>query len=166
MMASCCKRDGVHAQQVFRAYFSGPDEGPLFVLLHGGGHSALSWAATVNALCQTARVLAFDFRGHGPCSLHHGSMRSRTRTRTRSLGRGPHTGNTHTSNDSDLSIETLTNDVITLLGTLYPASSSSPSPIILVGHRSASLFACSGAVCAMGLELCGRRSLTCLLLVV
>jgi protein phosphatase methylesterase 1 len=52
-------------QQVFRVYFSGPDEGPLFVLLHGGGHSALSWAATVGALQQTARVLAFDFRGHG-----------------------------------------------------------------------------------------------------
>jgi hypothetical protein len=44
-------------------------------------------------------------------------------------------GHTRTSDDSDLSIETLTSDVITLISTLYSASPS--SPIILVGHRCA-----------------------------
>jgi protein phosphatase methylesterase 1 len=67
-------------QQVFRVYFSGPDEGPLFVLLHGGGHSALSWAATVGALQQTARVLAFDFRGHGIRSFKSSRLLARTHT--------------------------------------------------------------------------------------
>ncbi len=44
-------------------------------------------------------------------------------------------GHTRTGDDSDLSIETLTSDVITLISTLYSASPS--SPIILVGHRCA-----------------------------
>lgn len=77
-----CSRRGVGGvvQQVFRVYFSGPDEGPLFVLLHGGGHSALSWAATVGALQQTARVLAFDFRGHGIRSFMSSCLLARTHT--------------------------------------------------------------------------------------
>jgi hypothetical protein len=36
---------------VFRVYKSGPTEGTLFVLLHGAGHSALSWAFTVVRSC-------------------------------------------------------------------------------------------------------------------
>lgn len=47
-------------------YRSG-DQGPLLLLLHGGGHSALSWAVftqAVTKLC-TCQVLAFDMRGHG-----------------------------------------------------------------------------------------------------
>uniref|UniRef100_A0A8B9RG14 Protein phosphatase methylesterase 1 n=1 Tax=Astyanax mexicanus TaxID=7994 RepID=A0A8B9RG14_ASTMX len=51
---------------VFRVYKSGQD-GPLLVLLHGGGHSALSWAVfTVSMTSRvTCRVLAMDLRGHG-----------------------------------------------------------------------------------------------------
>uniref|UniRef100_A0A8C2JTF5 Protein phosphatase methylesterase 1 n=1 Tax=Cyprinus carpio TaxID=7962 RepID=A0A8C2JTF5_CYPCA len=51
---------------VFRVYKSGQD-GPLLVLLHGGGHSALSWAVFTAAMTSrvTCRVLAMDLRGHG-----------------------------------------------------------------------------------------------------
>lgn len=51
--------------QTFRVYLSGPDEGPVFVLLHGGGHTALSWAAAVRETRGMARVMAFDLRAHG-----------------------------------------------------------------------------------------------------
>jgi len=44
--------------------------GPVLLLLHGAGHSALSWAVfakTVHALCE-CQVVAIDFRGHGSTS--------------------------------------------------------------------------------------------------
>jgi protein phosphatase methylesterase 1 len=40
------------------------------LLLHGGGHSALSWAVftkEITKMCDV-HVLAFDFRGHGGTS--------------------------------------------------------------------------------------------------
>lgn len=40
-------------------------KGPLFVCLHGAGHSALSFAALAKELKGTARIASFDFRGHG-----------------------------------------------------------------------------------------------------
>lgn len=77
---------------IFRIYKAGSD-GPLLVLLHGGGHSALSWAVftvsiNVNNIDEsrwsyqlfcfwfqtaissrvTCRVLAMDLRGHGEWS--------------------------------------------------------------------------------------------------
>lgn len=75
---------------IFRTYQAGSD-GPLLVLLHGGGHSALSWAVftvSINATTSmnegdqttffffqtaissrvTCRVLAMDLRGHGEWS--------------------------------------------------------------------------------------------------
>lgn len=80
------------SRDVFRIYKAGSD-GPLLVLLHGGGHSALSWAVFTVSNCSaaqmvngsfiarvnmcfsvsqtaiasrvTCRVLAMDLRGHG-----------------------------------------------------------------------------------------------------
>lgn len=80
------------SRDVFRIYKAGSD-GPLLVLLHGGGHSALSWAVFTVSICTptqlvdggsirnintavfvlqtaiasrvTCRVLAMDLRGHG-----------------------------------------------------------------------------------------------------
>uniref|UniRef100_A0A8C2ZZ15 Protein phosphatase methylesterase 1 n=1 Tax=Cyclopterus lumpus TaxID=8103 RepID=A0A8C2ZZ15_CYCLU len=51
---------------VYRIYTAG-DDGPLLVLLHGGGHSALSWAVFTTAIGSrvSCRVLAMDLRGHG-----------------------------------------------------------------------------------------------------
>uniref|UniRef100_A0A8C9ZHB4 Protein phosphatase methylesterase 1 n=1 Tax=Sander lucioperca TaxID=283035 RepID=A0A8C9ZHB4_SANLU len=53
------------SRDVFRIYKAGND-GPLLVLLHGGGHSALSWAVFTTAIASrvTCRVLAMDLRGH------------------------------------------------------------------------------------------------------
>ncbi|KAF2367965.1 Alpha/beta hydrolase fold-1 [Trinorchestia longiramus] len=58
--------DGEGVDQ-FRVYRRGT-EGPLLVLLHGGGYSALTWSLVVEEICNEVpqcQVLAFDQRGHG-----------------------------------------------------------------------------------------------------
>ncbi|OQS00362.1 phosphatase methylesterase [Thraustotheca clavata] len=95
---------------VFRAYIAGT-EGPWVVLLHGGGHTGLTWSLTAKLLKEHCRILAPDFRGHGE---------------------------SHTSDDNDLSEETLVNDTIHILRHVLPGEQEEPEvnapPMILVGH--------------------------------
>jgi len=55
----------------FSVYCSGnfeivEEEITLFILLHGGGHSALSWGPVAKLLgCKSCNILSFDYRGHG-----------------------------------------------------------------------------------------------------
>eukprot|EP01113_Clastostelium_recurvatum_P032321 TRINITY_DN4137_c0_g1_i2.p1 TRINITY_DN4137_c0_g1~~TRINITY_DN4137_c0_g1_i2.p1 ORF type:complete len:368 (+),score=52.61 TRINITY_DN4137_c0_g1_i2:27-1130(+) len=90
---------------VFCVYEAGHD-GPLFVLLHGGGHTALSWALVADILKASCRVIAYDCRGHG---------------------------DTKTDDDFDLSASTLVADALQLLEVMYPPGDTSP-PVIIVGH--------------------------------
>uniref|UniRef100_R7WBN1 protein phosphatase methylesterase-1 n=1 Tax=Aegilops tauschii TaxID=37682 RepID=R7WBN1_AEGTA len=92
-----------NTEDVFNVYMAG-SEGPVVFCLHGGGYSGLSFALAANQIKGKARVVAMDLRGHGKSS---------------------------TSDDLDLSIETLTNDVIAVIRTLY---GDPPPAIILVGH--------------------------------
>eukprot|EP00042_Codosiga_hollandica_P031552 m.192871 g.192871 ORF g.192871 m.192871 type:complete len:366 (-) comp53670_c0_seq2:62-1159(-) len=80
--------------------------GPTIILLHGGGHSALSWAVFTQAMVKLFpfRILAWDFRAHGA---------------------------TTTTNDSDLSAETLCNDFVKVFSDLHGGSLP---PFILIGH--------------------------------
>ena len=98
--------------------------GPVMVLLHGGGHSALSWAVfttEITKLCD-AHIIAIDFRGHG---------------------------GTVTDNDAgacipcsaalmivDLSCDTLVSDVVEVLTALFAGAIP---PLILLGHRSCAI---------------------------
>ncbi|XP_016423861.1 protein phosphatase methylesterase 1-like isoform X1 [Sinocyclocheilus rhinocerous] len=93
-------------KDVFRVYKSGQD-GPLLVLLHGGGHSALSWAVFTAAMASrvTCRVLAMDLRGHGATQVRHAD---------------------------DLSTQTMSRDVANVVRATY---GETPPPIILVGHN-------------------------------
>nr|XP_018902768.1 PREDICTED: protein phosphatase methylesterase 1 [Bemisia tabaci] len=86
--------------------YSNGDSGPLLVLLHGGGFSALTWALFSVDIVEAVecQVLAIDLRGHG---------------------------DTETTADNDLTIETLSKDVADVINTIYPSDSP---PIILVGH--------------------------------
>ncbi|XP_057974653.1 uncharacterized protein LOC131162323 isoform X2 [Malania oleifera] len=92
-----------NSNDVFHVYTAGT-EGPVVFCLHGGGYSGLSFALSANKIKERARVVAMDLRGHGKSS---------------------------TNNDLDLSIETLCNDVLTVLKTMY---GDSPPAIVLVGH--------------------------------
>ncbi|KAK3142525.1 hypothetical protein QOZ80_4BG0347670 [Eleusine coracana subsp. coracana] len=88
---------------VFNVYTAG-SEGPVVFCLHGGGYSGLSFALAASRMKNKTRVVAMDLRGHGKST---------------------------TSDDLDLSIDTLTNDVIAVIRTMY---GESPPAIILVGH--------------------------------
>ncbi|KAJ3675324.1 hypothetical protein LUZ60_004366 [Juncus effusus] len=88
---------------VFHVYSAGSD-GPVVFCLHGGGYSGLSFGLAASKIKEQARVVSMDLRGHGKSS---------------------------TDNDSDLSIQTLCNDVIAVIKTMY---GDSPPAIILAGH--------------------------------
>ncbi|KAE8628036.1 hypothetical protein XENTR_v10007279 [Xenopus tropicalis] len=89
----------------FRVYRSG-SEGPVLLLLHGGGHSALSWAVFTTAITSRirCRVVALDQRGHGE---------------------------TKVKNPEDLSAETMARDIGNVVEALY---GDLPPPIMLIGH--------------------------------
>lgn len=82
------------------------EKGPLIVLLHGGGFSALTWALFSTEITSMihCQCLAVDLRGHGE---------------------------TETTDDWDLSATTLATDVAKVISTMYPEGNP---PIILVGH--------------------------------
>lgn len=92
---------------VFRVYTKGT-AGPLLLLLHGGGYSGLTWSLFANEMCHIVecQVAAVDIRGHGE---------------------------TVTSNDDDLSAETLSRDIGAVYNAMYPNDSHQP-PVVLVGH--------------------------------
>ncbi|XP_064608020.1 protein phosphatase methylesterase 1-like [Liolophura sinensis] len=92
-------------ENIFRVYECG-DEGPVLFFLHGGGFSALSWAVLSSVISNlvACRCAAIDLRGHG---------------------------DTSTSDDKDLCIETLSSDVGKVIEKLY---GDNPPPVILIGH--------------------------------
>ena len=83
---------------VFRVYFHQDEDNcselPLLLLLHGGGFSALTWSVFVKSIIELChvRILAIDIRGHG---------------------------STRTSNDEDLSIKTIINDISSVILKLF-----------------------------------------------
>lgn len=80
-------------KDTFRVYKSG-SEGPVLLLLHGGGHSALSWAVFTAAIISRVqcRIVALDLRGHGE---------------------------TKVKNSEDLSAETMAKDVGNVVEAMY-----------------------------------------------
>uniref|UniRef100_A0A8C4DQJ1 Protein phosphatase methylesterase 1 n=1 Tax=Dicentrarchus labrax TaxID=13489 RepID=A0A8C4DQJ1_DICLA len=93
------------SRDVFRIYKAGSD-GPLLVLLHGGGHSALSWAVFTTAIASrvNCRVLAMDLRGHGGTLVRQ---------------------------SDDFSTQTMSSDVANVIRSCY---GETPPPLILIGH--------------------------------
>ncbi|KAK6486426.1 protein phosphatase methylesterase 1-like [Huso huso] len=89
----------------FRIYSSG-SEGPVLLLLHGGGHSALSWAVFSAVIFNwiKCRVVAVDLRAHGDTTVN---------------------------NSEDLSAETMSKDIGKVIEALY---GENPPPIMLIGH--------------------------------
>uniref|UniRef100_A0AAQ6IQQ0 Protein phosphatase methylesterase 1 n=1 Tax=Anabas testudineus TaxID=64144 RepID=A0AAQ6IQQ0_ANATE len=86
-------------------YCSG-SHGPVLLLLHGGGHSALSWAVFTAVICSriNCRVVAMDLRAHG---------------------------DTKVKNPDDLSADTMAKDIGKVVEALY---GENPPPIMIIGH--------------------------------
>lgn len=80
--------------------------GPLIFCLHGGGYNGLTWALFAKEIWENieCQIIAVDFRGHG---------------------------NTKTSNDADLSLETLTGDIVDVANILCEREKA---VMVLIGH--------------------------------
>ncbi|KAF2879278.1 hypothetical protein ILUMI_26896 [Ignelater luminosus] len=89
----------------FNIYSCG-ESGPVLLLIHGGGYSALTWSLFVEEIKNKieCRILAVDLRGHG---------------------------NTTTTDEENLSLDKLTEDVANIIDVSF--GNNIPS-IILVGH--------------------------------
>ncbi|XP_005189195.1 protein phosphatase methylesterase 1 [Musca domestica] len=98
----------VDEKRLFRIYRTKQPEkpGPLLLLLHGGGYSALTWAHFCTEITNMihCQCLSIDLRGHG---------------------------DTVTDDDDDLSADTLAKDIGDLLLKLYPTNMP---PVYVVGH--------------------------------
>lgn len=94
-----------NGKDIFRIYCSGA-HGPVLLLLHGGGHSALSWSVFTAVICNriSCRVVAMDLRAHGDSKA---------------------------KNNEDLSADTMAKDVGKVVESLY---GDSPPPIMIIGH--------------------------------
>ncbi|CAH7683122.1 Alpha/Beta hydrolase protein [Phakopsora pachyrhizi] len=102
---------GAHVQS---SESDGPDRGIQFVFHHGAGYSGLSAACFAREVHSQSQaefgVMSFDCRGHGSSRVGNGQT-------------GP----------PDLSLETLSNDLVGLLETMYPNRNDSPD-FVLIGH--------------------------------
>lgn len=102
------QQDVETAKGKFRVYLTKKpeQEGPLLVMLHGGGFSALTWSHFSVEIAKIihCQCLAIDIRGHGD-SL--------------------------TDNEEDLSAETLAQDIGDILQIMYGESCP---PVLLIGH--------------------------------
>ena len=96
---------------------------------HGAGWSGLTFAAFAKEVANLSEgecgVLALDCRGHGASS----------RTLHRELDVHHLTGKTtpiadSDTNELDLSIEVLTNDLVNLLGTIFTDATTAPSLLV------------------------------------
>ncbi|XP_045896526.1 protein phosphatase methylesterase 1 isoform X2 [Micropterus dolomieu] len=94
-----------NGKDIFRIYCSG-SHGPVLLLLHGGGHSALSWAVFTGVIYSriNCRVVAMDLRSHG---------------------------DTKVKNPDDLSADTMAKDIGKVVEVLY---GENPPPIMIIGH--------------------------------
>ncbi|XP_050517786.1 protein phosphatase methylesterase 1-like [Diabrotica virgifera virgifera] len=100
----------------FHVYTKG-SEGPILLCLHGGGYSGLTWALFAQEVTKmiNCQVVALDLRGHG---------------------------NTSTNDDSNLSLEMLSNDVVDMAAKVTERNTS---PIILLGHSMGGAIAVEAA---------------------
>ncbi|GAA6105657.1 protein phosphatase methylesterase 1 [Tachysurus ichikawai] len=98
--------DNDNSKDISFMIYSCGSQGPVLLLLHGGGHSALSWAVFTGVICSriNCRVVAMDLRAHG---------------------------DTKVKNPEDLSAETMANDVGKVVEALY---GENPPPIMMIGH--------------------------------
>ncbi|KAI6177209.1 Protein phosphatase methylesterase-1 [Aphelenchoides bicaudatus] len=101
------KRSVTVGDDQFNVYLKG-NSGTAFLLLHGGGYTGLTWSCFTEELSAKieCQVIAMDLRAHGE---------------------------TKTTNDEDLSTESLTQDVAGVYAKIFEHSSERP-PLVVIGH--------------------------------
>jgi len=112
-------------------YIAGGELGPVFICLHGAGHSAQSFACLAGQLKKFATVVAFDFRGHGESKVE--------------------------KNASDLNIGTLIQDSLKIFNhvdNLFPNHS-----IIILGHSMGGAVAAKATEAALKSDTLAKRIL-------
>ncbi|KAM9834524.1 protein phosphatase methylesterase 1-like isoform 3-T3 [Syngnathus typhle] len=118
-------------RDIFRVYKAG-HEGPLLVLLHGGGHSGLSWAVFTTSIAArvSCQVLAMDLRGHGDTFVRQSDDFS-TQTMSRET-RGPKSGQPVIQPPlTRQPVHAAHSDVANVVRACH---GEIPPPVILVGH--------------------------------
>uniref|UniRef100_A0A8C0QTR7 Protein phosphatase methylesterase 1 n=1 Tax=Canis lupus dingo TaxID=286419 RepID=A0A8C0QTR7_CANLU len=110
----------------FANVYKSGSEGPVLLLLHGGGHSALSWAVFTAAIISRVqcRIVALDLRGHGDVNREH----------------------------SQLFFFSLCRDVGNVVEAMY---GDLPPPIMLIGHSMGGAIAVHTASCNLVPSLLG-----------
>ncbi|KAJ8653028.1 hypothetical protein O0I10_011328 [Lichtheimia ornata] len=103
-------QDLIYVFRVYRINGSANANTPVFIFHHGAGHSALSFALTASHIREMTdgecSIVALDARGHG---------------------------DTQTSNDTDYSLNTLSDDLVNVIQALYNGQETTPD-LCLVGH--------------------------------
>ncbi|KAH7824500.1 putative protein phosphatase methylesterase 1 [Monocercomonoides exilis] len=95
--------DVIIERNSFRVYKAGT-EGVCFVLIHGAGLCAMEWGLFTRLVKGKAQVLAIDLRGHG---------------------------HTYTENDEQMDLQTLVDDVVSVVNKVLPAHHEG---LCLMGH--------------------------------
>jgi protein phosphatase methylesterase 1 len=99
--------------------------GTYLICHHGGGSSALSFAALAKEVKVKSNgelgLLAYDCRGHGTC---HGRVSSRLTCTGKTRTEGPH------SKATDLSLATLLSDMMGVITHIFPDPKESPSFVV------------------------------------
>ena len=150
-----------------RVYETNPNSTlAVVVLVHGGGHTGLTYALTakkIREIDSLVGVLSYDLRGHGMCrddddddddvgfallyfissfasfvELSTGSRRGLSKLassirKPSKLISARFPGKTELLPKENLSLNTLTSDLVTLIESLYPSTKTAP-PLVLIGH--------------------------------
>lgn len=126
---------------------SGGGNGVVFVCVHGAGYSGLSWAAFAQQVTAQSKgkngVLSYDARSHGETtSPSCRSLLAPALTVPDTPRRpAPLAGKTTVDGDRqgapDLSLETLSADLVALLKAMFPVREQAPA-FVLVGHSMVS----------------------------
>ncbi|CAD8165595.1 unnamed protein product [Paramecium octaurelia] len=98
-------------------YIAGKNKAPIYLCLHGAGHSAMSFANLANEVKQYATLISFDFRGHGQSKIE--------------------------LENPNLSVQQLLDDVVEIFD--YVTTQWPKQTVIIVGHSMGGAIAAKSA---------------------
>ena len=131
----------------FRVYYTPPSDkkGTVMVCHHGAGYSGLSFACFSKEVTRLSGgecgVLSFDARGHGSKYLQLAIFDSYSYTST---GK---TKPLDSTNEKDMSVDVLADDLTNLLKTVFPDPSEAPSFLVCILSSTGFVWSVTRLVC-------------------